>query len=83
MQMKGCDGVNNENTIRRTGSYALPQAQHLTPAQLIAAQAQLLVDMEKRMDEVQGQTRALEATVDTAMKALTAAPPRTMALRYG
>lgn len=42
----------------------------LTPAQLIAAQAQLLVDMEKRMDEVQGQTRALEAKVDTAMKAL-------------
>ena len=41
----------------------------LSPAQLIAAQAQLLVDMEKRMDEVQGQTRALEAKVDTAMKA--------------
>ncbi len=57
-------------SIRRTGSYALPQAQPLTPAQLIAAQAQLLVDMEKRMDEVQGQTRALEAKVDTAMKAL-------------
>jgi len=57
-------------SIRRTGSYALSQAQPLTPAQLIAAQAQLLVDMEKRMDEVQGQTRALEAKVDTAMKAL-------------
>lgn len=57
-------------SIRRTGSYALPQAQPLTPAQLIAAQAQLLVDMEKRMDEVQGQTRALEAKVDTAMKTL-------------
>lgn len=41
----------------------------MSPAQLIAAQAQLLVDMEKRMDEMQGQTRALEAKVDTAMKA--------------
>lgn len=57
-------------SIRRTSSYVLSQAQPLTPAQLIAAQAQLLVDMEKRMDEVQGQTRALEAKVDTAMKAL-------------
>lgn len=56
-------------SIRRTGSYALSQAQPLTPAQLIAAQAQLLVDMEKRMDEVRGQTRALEAKVDAAMKA--------------
>ena len=36
----------------------------------IAAQAQLLVDMERRMDEMQGQTRALEAKVDTAIKAL-------------
>lgn len=53
--------------IRQKGSYALPA---LSPAQLIAAQAQLLVDMERRMDEVQGQTRALEAKVDTAMKAL-------------
>lgn len=52
--------------IRQKGSYALPA---LSPAQLIAAQAQLLVDMEKRMDEMQGQTRALEAKVDTAMKA--------------
>lgn len=54
-------------TIRRTGSYSTPA---LTPAQLIAAQAQLLVDMERRMDETQAQTRALEAKVDTAMKAL-------------
>lgn len=53
--------------IRQKGSYALPA---LSPAQLIAAQAQLLVDMERRMDEMQGQTRALEAKVDTAMKAL-------------
>lgn len=41
----------------------------MSPAQLIAAQAQLLVDMERRMDEMQGQTRALEAKVDTAIKA--------------
>lgn len=53
-------------SIRQTGSYSV---QAMSPAQLIAAQAQLLVDMEKRMDEMQGQTRALEAKVDTAMKA--------------
>lgn len=41
----------------------------MTPAQLLAAQAQLLVDMERRMDEMQGQTRALEVKVDTAIKA--------------
>lgn len=56
-------------SVRRTGSYAMAQSQPMSPAQLIAAQAQLLVDMEKRMDEMQGQTRALEAKVDTAMKA--------------
>lgn len=54
-------------SIRQKGSYSVPA---MSPAQLIAAQAQLLVDMEKRMDEMQGQTRALEAKVDTAMKAL-------------
>lgn len=53
-------------SIRRTGSYSI---QAMTPAQLIAAQAQLLVDMEKRMDEMQGQAKALEAKVDTAIKA--------------
>lgn len=56
-------------SIRRHGSYALAPTQPMTPAQLLAAQAQLLVDMERRMDEMQGQTRALEAKVDTAMKA--------------
>lgn len=54
-------------TINHTGGYI--SSAPLSPAQLIAAQAQLLVDMEKRMDEMQGQTRALEAKVDTAMKA--------------
>lgn len=56
-------------SIRQRGSYALAPAQPMSPAQLIAAQAQLLVDMEKRMDEMQGQTLALEAKVDTAIKA--------------
>ena len=45
-------------SIRQHGSYALAPTQ-----------PQLLVDMERRMDEMQGQTRALEAKVDTAMKA--------------
>lgn len=56
-------------SIRQRGSYAMTQSQPMSPAQLIAAQAQLLVDMEKRMDEMQGQTRALEAKVETAIKA--------------
>lgn len=56
-------------SIRQRGSYALAPAQPMSPAQLIAAQAQLLVDMERRMDEMQGQTLALEAKVDTAIKA--------------
>lgn len=77
---KGCDLIANKMIGKKcvlfTAAYVsafermkkqIPQA--LSPAQLIAAQAQLLVDMEKRMDEVQGQTRALEAKVDTAMKA--------------
>lgn len=53
-------------TIRQKGSYSIPS---MSPAQLIAAQAQLLVDMERRMDEMQGQTQALEEKVDKAMKA--------------
>lgn len=53
-------------SIRNTGSYSM---QPMSPAQLIAAQAQLLVDMERRMDEMQGRARALEAKVDTAIKA--------------
>lgn len=52
--------------IRKTGKYSTNQP--MTPAQLIAAQAQVLVDMEKRMDEMQSQTAALEAKVDTAIK---------------
>lgn len=56
-------------SIRRTGAYAVAPAQPMTPAQLLAAQAQVLVDMERRMDVMQGQARALEAKVDTALKA--------------
>lgn len=50
--------------IRKTGSYTV---QPMTPAELLAAQAQLLVDMEKRMDAMQTQTAVLEAKVDKAM----------------
>lgn len=57
-------------TLRRTGSYSMQDAQPMTPAQLLAAQAQVLVDMERRMNEMQTQTAALEAKVDTAMQAL-------------
>lgn len=53
-------------SIRRTGSYSM---QPMSPAQLIAAQAQLLVDMEQKMEAMQNQTLALEAKVDTAIKA--------------
>lgn len=78
---KGCDLIANKmigkkgilftaayvNAFERMRKQNVPAP--MSPAQLIAAQAQLLVDMERRMDEVQGQTRALEAKVDTAMKA--------------
>lgn len=77
---KGCDLIANKmigkkgvlftaayvSAFERMRNQIVPA---MSPAQLIAAQAQLLVDMEKRMDEMQGQARALEAKVDTAMKA--------------
>lgn len=53
-------------SIRKTGSYSV---QPMSPAQLIAAQAQILVDIEARMNKVEGQALALEAKVDTAIKA--------------
>lgn len=56
-------------TLRRTGSYAMALAQPMTPAQLLAAQAQVLVGMERRMDQMQTNAAALEAKVDTAMRA--------------
>lgn len=56
-------------SIRRTGAYSLAPAQPMTPAQLLAAQAQVLVEMEQRMDVMQAHAATLEAKVDTAMKA--------------
>lgn len=56
-------------SIRRTGSYTMQTAQPMTPAQLLAAQAQVLVEMEQRMDEMQEQTQALTTKVETAMRA--------------
>lgn len=53
-------------SIRQRGAYSLPA---MSPAQLIAAQAQVLVDMEKKVAAVETHTLALEAKVDTAMKA--------------
>lgn len=53
-------------TIRRQGSYSIQQP--MTPAQLIAAQAQVLVQMEQRMDAIQSQQTALEQRVETAIK---------------
>lgn len=52
--------------IRQKGSYGIQQP--MTPAQLIAAQAQVLVQMEQRMDAIQSQQSALEARVETAIK---------------
>lgn len=52
--------------IRQRGSYTVQQP--MTPAQLIAAQAQVLVQMEQRMDAIQSQQTALEQRVETAIK---------------
>lgn len=61
-------------SVRQTGAYST-QPQQLTPAQLIAAQAQVLVDMEQKMLTIQSQAKAIEAQqaelaqrVDTAIK---------------
>lgn len=58
-------------SIRQRGTYSLVQntPQPMTPAQLLAAQANLLVEMEQKMEAMQNQTIALEAKVDTAIKA--------------
>lgn len=52
-------------TIRNKGSYSM---QPLTPAQLLAAQAQVLVDMEARMNQMETRASALADKVDTAIK---------------
>lgn len=52
-------------TIRNKGSYSV---QPMTPAQLLAAQAQVLVDMETRMNQMETQASALAEKVNTAIK---------------
>lgn len=54
-------------SVRQTGSYST-QPPQLTPAQLIAAQAQVLVDMEQKMITIQSQQAELAQRVDTAIK---------------
>lgn len=54
-------------SIRKHGAY---QAQPpMSPAQLIAAQAQVLVDMEQKMLAIENQQQELSNKVDTALKA--------------
>ena len=60
-------------TIRRQGSYAMQKP--MSPAQLIAAQAQVLVQMEEKMQALQAQTEAVQSQqsalaqkVETAIK---------------
>lgn len=58
-------------TIRRQGSYTMQQP--MTPAQLIAAQAQVLVQMEQKMQALQEQTEAVQSQqVELAQKVETA-----------
>lgn len=81
---KGCDLIANKMIGKKgvlfTAAYVQafermreavqnPTPPPMTPAQLLAAQAKVLVDMEQRMDQMQGQTRALEAKVETAIRA--------------
>ena len=53
-------------TVMETGSCALQQ--HMTPAQLIAAQAQVLVEIEGRQAQLEAAQTALAAKVDNAVK---------------
>lgn len=55
-------------SIRNRGSYRADQP--MTPAQLLAAQAQVLVEMEKRVDAVQAETKALSEKMQADAKAL-------------
>lgn len=67
-------------SIRKTGTYTAPAAPvpaPMSPAQLIAAQAQILVDMEAKMQAMQDQTAAMQnqydqlaQKVDTAVKVM-------------
>lgn len=78
---KGCDLIANKmigkkgvlftaayvNAFERMRKQVTPAV--MSPAQLIAAQAQILVEMEERMNKVEDQAQALEVKVDTAIKA--------------
>lgn len=59
--------VNAFERMRARTQPALYPIQPMTQAQLLAAQAQVLVDMEKRMDAMQTQTDALVERVDKAV----------------
>lgn len=85
---KGCDMIANKMTGKKgvlfTAAYVsafermrkqIATTPQLTPAQLIAAQAQVLVDMEQKMLTIQSQAQAIQAQqeqlaqrVDTAIK---------------
>lgn len=78
---KGCDMIANKMTGKKgvlfTAAYVsafermrkqVATTQQLTPAQLIAAQAQVLVDMEQKMLTIQSQQAELAQRVDTAIK---------------
>lgn len=54
--------------IRKTGTYSMQQ---MTPAELIAAQANMMVKFEKQLDDVHRQQLALEEKVDGALHAFT------------
>lgn len=54
-------------SIRKNGGYLAPQ-KTMSPAELLAAQANLLVQMEQKMEAVETHTLALEAKVDNAVK---------------
>lgn len=79
---KGCDLIANKMIGKKgvlfTAAYVsafermrkqMELTPQLTPAQLIAAQAQVLVDMEQKMLAIQDQQTALSNKVDTALKA--------------
>lgn len=54
-------------SIRKTGTYTASAAPApMSPAQLIAAQAQILVDMEQKMAQIQGQTNAMQKQLEAA-----------------
>lgn len=53
-------------SIRKTGGYVAQKP--MSPAELLAAQANLLVQMEQKVAEVESHTMALEEKVDNAVK---------------